>query len=211
MKETEARHAISMSALPPAFAAYLQLTQRMESACCKQIRQSARREDQLIAELSSEPLQRRQLETECHSERRKRMGLSTPMSYKNRVYAWLTKQVSKGQKGADCVKYSDNHLEPFYHTKSSLQVFLRHHGVVRDAAAFNYLIPIFVSPSPPTNQQPFASKSVLVDLGAGLLGATEVCYDCQSITVSFPYFETSPQEATPSKWTIYEPPWTQCF
>ena len=71
MKETEARHAISMSAVPHAFAAYLQLTQHMESASRKQIRQSAQCECELITELSSEPLQRRQLETECHSERRK--------------------------------------------------------------------------------------------------------------------------------------------
>ena len=101
MKQTEAWHAIAVSALPHAFAAYLQLTQRMESASRKQIQQYAQREVQLITEFSSEPLQRRQLKTECHSERRKRTGPSTPMSYKNRVYAWLTKQVSEGQKAAD--------------------------------------------------------------------------------------------------------------
>ena len=123
--------------------------------CRKQLRQSLHHGAQLHKELADEPLMRRQLENECTQERKKRIGPNTPMSYKNRVYAWLTKQISKGPKGDEWLKYCGKHVDPFRHSENSLLAFLRHQGTVRDAAVFHHLrAPPWENVAPQTTPPP---------------------------------------------------------
>ena len=121
----------------------------------KQLRQSLQHGVQLHKELADEPLMRRQLENECTQEQQKRIGPNTPISYENRVYAWLTKQISKGQKGDEWLKYCGKHVDPFRHSENSLLAFLRHQGTVRDAAVFHHLrAPPWENVAPQTTPPP---------------------------------------------------------
>ena len=137
--ETEALHAALSKELFRSHQVLSQFTQRLEAVCRKQLRQSLQHGAQLHKELADEPLMRRQLENECTQERKKRIGPNTPMSYKNCVYAWLTKQISKGQKGEEWLKYCGKHVDPFRHSGNSLFAFLCHQATVRDAAVFHHL------------------------------------------------------------------------
>ena len=130
--ETEACHAVLSKELFRSHQVLSQFTQRLEAVCRKQLRQLLQHGAQLHKELADEALMRRQLENDCTQERKKRIGQNTPMSYKNCVYAWLTKQISKGQKGG-------KHVDPFRQSENSLLAFLRHQGTVRDATVFHHL------------------------------------------------------------------------
>ena len=86
-------------------------------------------------------------------ERRKWLIPATSLSYRNRVLSWLVKQTARGRKAKEWEAYCGKHLDPFLHSENSLLVFLRHHGVVREATALHYLSPVRgVSGS--TQQQP---------------------------------------------------------
>ena len=153
--ETEARHALLSKELFRSHQVLSQFTQRLEAVCRKQLRQSLQHGAQLHKELADEPLMRRQLENECTQERKKRIRPNTPMSYKNGVYAWLTKQISKGQKGDEWLKYCGKHVDPFCHSENSLLAFLRHQGTVRDAAVFHHLrAPPWENVAPQTTPSP---------------------------------------------------------
>ena len=137
--ESEVRHAVLWKELFRSHQVLSQFTQRLEAVCRKQLQQLLQHAAQLHKELADKPLMRRQLENECTQERKRRIGPNTPMSYKNRVYTWLTKRISKGQRRDEWLKYCGKHVDPFRHSENSLLAYLRHQGTVRGSAVFHHL------------------------------------------------------------------------